>query len=108
MTNMKIGIDMVDINRFDNYERLKDKILSLKEILMYEKYDNKRIYIASRFALKEAFLKAMGKGVLEIDLKNIEILKKESGEIYILYLDNIYSCSLSHEGNYCIGVALYD
>lgn len=105
---IKIGCDMVDVSRFNNFERLKDKILSLKEIEIYSNYKDKRLYVASRFCLKEAFLKSLGKGIFDYNLKEIEVLKRKSGEIYILFEGNEYSCSLSHEGNFCIGVALYE
>ena len=64
--------------------------------------------MASRFALKEAFLKSIKKGILEIDLNQIIVIKEESGAIHINYLNKDYPASLSHENEYCIGVVVYD
>ena len=90
---MNIGVDLVKISRFKSVDKLSKKILSNKELF-------------SRFALKEAFLKSIKKGILEIELKEINVIKEESGAIHILYDNKEYPCSLSHEDEYCIGVVL--
>ena len=105
---MNVGIDMVNIKRFDDYLRIKDKIFSVNELKIYQEYQNKKLYVASRFCLKEAFLKSMHKGVLDVDLNLIEVLKNANGSVFISYLGKNYSCSLSHEDDYCIGVAIYE
>lgn len=105
---MKIGVDLTFIPRFENKERLAKEVLSDNEYLMYENSTNKAQFLASRFALKEAFLKANELSILSIKLSSVEIIKKENGAIYIMH-DNVrYECSLSHENEYCIGVVLYD
>ena len=103
---MNIGVDLVKISRFKNIDKLSKKILSNKKLFELEKSTNKMQYLASRFALKEAFLKSIKKGILEIELKEINVIKEESGAIHILYDNKEYPCSLSHEDEYCIGVVL--
>ncbi len=105
---MNIGVDLVKVSRFSDYETLKDKILSNYELERYMVANDKQLFIASHFALKEAFLKSIKKGILEVDLKEIEVIKEESGAIHIFYNGKRYPCSLSHEDEYCIGVAMHD
>ena len=106
---MNIGIDMTYIPRFKNKVRLAKKILSEKE---YETYialiNDKEQFLASRFCLKEAFLKSIKAGLLDINLNEIEVVKEESGAVHIEYLGKIYSASLSHERSYCVGAAISD
>ncbi len=105
---MKIGVDLTYIPRFIDKEKLAKKILSNEEYEAYLKALKKEEYLASRFALKEAFIKTIESSILGIDLKEIMTKKKDSGAIYIIYKDKEYSCSLSHENEYCIGVVLND
>lgn len=105
---MNVGIDLVTISRFKNHERLSRKILSKEEYQEYLLSADKMQYVASRFCLKEAFLKSIKKGVLDIDLKEIIIVKEECGAIHISYCGQNYDCSLSHELDKCVGVVIYD
>lgn len=105
---MKIGVDLTYIPRFIDKERLAKEILSSEEFDLYSKALKKEEYLASRFALKEAFIKSIEGSIFGIDLKEIMTRKKDSGAIYIVYKNKEYSCSLSHENDYCIGVVLND
>ncbi|HKL72725.1 MAG TPA: 4'-phosphopantetheinyl transferase superfamily protein [Candidatus Onthovivens sp.] len=105
---MNIGIDMAYIPRFIDKEKLALKILSLNELEEYKKSDLKATYLASRFCLKEAFIKSIEGNILAFDLKEIEVVKKESGAVGILYQSKMYKCSLSHEKEYTVGVVIYD
>lgn len=84
---MKIGIDLIEISRFDNLanDRKKlEKIFTENEIGYFEKYKFKTCHIAGTFCAKEAFVKALkigfGKNLTPID---IEVLHEESGNPYI-------------------------
>ncbi len=105
---MPVGIDLVTISRFKNHERIAKKILSKKEYNEYLFAHDKMQYVASRFCLKEAFLKSIKTGILDLDLKEIEVVKEESGAIHILFRGREYECSLSHELDTCVGVVIYD
>ena len=104
---MNVGIDLTYIPRFENKEELAKKVLSKEELNEYYLSREKAKYLASRFALKEAFLKSLKKGILDIDLNSIAVVKEASGAIHISYLGVDYSASLSHEKDYCIGVVIY-
>lgn len=105
---MEIGIDLVKISRFDDHLKFANKILSESEYSLYLGAINKSEYVASRFCLKEAFIKCLKIGILDIDLKTIVVTKEESGAIHIEYKGKIFKASLSHEKEYCVGVVIYD
>lgn len=103
---MKIGVDLTYIPRFKDKLNLAKKILSKEEFVEYQQCFQKESYLASRFALKEAFIKCLELSILSIDLSKIIIRKKENGSVFIEYNGCYYNCSLSHENEYCIGVVI--
>lgn len=105
---MRIGTDIVEISRIKDPDRLAKKILSKKEYSLYEKKANKEEFLAGRFAAKEAFVKATGKGLSFCPLNEIEVLYEESGAPYIIYKGQTYQMSISHDGGYAISVVLYE
>lgn len=58
-----VGVDLVSINRFAIWTSFSDKKLSRifhqHEIEQFKKSEQKIIFLASRFAVKEAFFKAL-------------------------------------------------
>lgn len=105
---MEIGIDLTYIPRFENYDRLAKKIFSAREYAYYLTASNKQEFVASRFCLKEAFIKCIKSGILNINLQEIEVVKEETGAIHIEYKGKTFKASLSHEKEYCTGVVIYD
>ena len=105
---MNVGVDLTYIPRFVNKEKLAQKVLSKSELNEYHLSVCKEEFLASRFALKEAFLKSIKKGILEINLNEIIVVKEDTGAIHIEYQNNQFPASLSHEKEYCIGVVIYD
>lgn len=105
---MSVGIDMVKIDRFkDDFDKLKYKILSKEELEILSKKENKLEYLASRFCVKEAFLKANGVGLFDIPFNEINVLNEKNGKPYILYKDTKYeNVSLSHEKEYAIAIVI--
>ncbi|MGP1413987.1 MAG: holo-ACP synthase [Bacillales bacterium] len=101
---MSLGIDLTSINRFKNKDKLAEKILSEEEFVLYKNHFNKAQYLASRWCLKEAFIKAVKNSIKDLNLKDIIIKNENNGAIYIDYKSKKYDCSLSHERNYCVGV----
>ncbi len=75
-----IGIDLVEINRIERIykkwgDRFTNKILTPREKDSITGTISR--YLASRFAAKEAFVKALGTGFSEsIGLKDIEIISE--------------------------------
>ena len=62
-----IGVDIVEVERFRNIIKRRDdkfakKVLSDKEYNTYLKSNNKETYLSKCWAVKEAFVKAMGTG----------------------------------------------
>lgn len=62
------GVDIVEIARIQSsLERFNDnfaeKILHTEELSEFEHSNNKPAFLAKRFAIKEAFAKAMGTGI---------------------------------------------
>lgn len=129
--NIMIGTDIVDNRRFEKLIYIsinkEDKIYNhqfLKRIFTENEidlsYSKKNVveYFASRFAAKEAILKAIGTGIGKgINYYDIEILNYQSGKPYFLFYnkileivkDKIVELSISHEKNYSIAfVIVYD
>jgi holo-[acyl-carrier protein] synthase len=83
-----IGIDMIEVDRvrekIDRNIAFRDAVYSVEEIDLCERQINKMESYAARFAAKEAFLKAIGRGLaLGYDLANIEIINDRSGRPFI-------------------------
>ena len=78
-----IGIDIVEITRIKSAihrwgNRFAERILTLKEVSKLRDKRDSQTYIASRFAAKEAFLKALGTGYAEgISWHDMEVVRKE-------------------------------
>jgi len=105
---MRIGTDIVLVSRIKNPEAFAKKILSEKELSLYREASNKEEWLAGRFAAKEAFTKAVGKGLALAPLNEIEVLYDENGAPYIMYKKHIYQASISHDGGYATSVVLYE
>jgi holo-[acyl-carrier protein] synthase len=80
-----VGIDMVEIARMEDKVStstgFREKVFSKSEIEFCESKKEKAQHYAARFAAKEAFLKATGKGLLlGYNLSDIEVTSDESGK----------------------------
>jgi holo-[acyl-carrier protein] synthase len=87
------GIDLVDVSRIaaklSKGNGFRDKVFSLNEIRYCEQSANPSENFAARFAAKEAFLKATGKGMLlGYDLSEIEISNDQDGKPFITLAGN--------------------
>lgn len=79
-----VGIDMIEVDRVrEKIERnvaFRDAIFSAEEIDWCERQVNKAENYAARFAAKEAFLKATGRGLaLGYELSDIQIINDAWG-----------------------------
>lgn len=101
---MPIGIDLTFIPRFKNKDNLAKKILSECEYQEYLHSKKKEEYLASRFAVKEALIKCLELDILAVNLKEIEVKRKDNGSIFVIYKNKSYEASLSHENDYSVGV----
>lgn len=98
----RIGSDIVDMNRNVDIEKLAYTILSEDELYLFRELSEKRQreFLFGHLAAKEAFLKACGKGLSSLSLKDINISYLESGKPVL----NFDGCdvSISHDANYAI------
>ena len=104
-----IGCDILSINRVKNIIETTPAFLkrcfSEREISEYHKRGD-IAYLASRFAAKEAIVKALSK--YEHDLNSIEILNDNDGKPYVVInhvKSNIF-VSISYETEYVIAYAV--
>ena len=102
-----IGIDLVKISRFDDKEHLSKFILSKKEYDEFLLSSNKSLFLATRFALKEAFFKANNVGLFVIPFKDITLIHDNNGGPHLIYQDKEeYNISISHEEDYVIAIVI--
>ena len=86
MSIFGIGTDLVNIKRIDKNlikhgTKFKQKIFTDKEVIYCDKKVNSSSSYAKRFAAKEAFLKALGTGLINgINFKNIEVVNNKLGK----------------------------
>ena len=100
---MKIGVDIVQNNRVNL--RVANKIFTSNEMHQFEEINNddaKTQYIASRFAAKEAIIKATNK---KYSFLEIEVLRT-NGQPKV-NIENI-ELSISHEKDYSIAFCIYE
>jgi len=80
------GIDIVQISRieqsFARYEsNFASKILHDEELVEFEKSSNKPAFLAKRFAVKEAFVKALGTGIRDnVSWRKMYVKHDEKGK----------------------------
>lgn len=111
MNIKNIGIDLVENIRFANKiddQRFLTRIFSNRELQALALIENnigKIQFIASRFACKEAFSKALGVYDGKTNFKDIEVCKDIHGRPYINFIKNTTITSfvsLSHTKDYSI------
>ncbi len=106
------GIDIVDISRI-KLEQAK-RILSDDENSVFKnfKLNQRKIeYLAGRFALKEAIIKAIGHTKYKLGMRDITILNEENGMpkiVYPSFNDMKFHITLSHEHSYAIGMCIIE
>lgn len=112
---MEIGIDCVDISRF-NKEKIS-KIKFLRKIFTENEINycagkvNPSQHFAVRFAGKEALIKAFSSYGIKISFKKIEILNKKNGIPFVKILDKELKdfkikISLSHSSKIAMAIAI--
>ena len=84
MKILGIGVDIVDVSRFNKLIKNNDfikRIFSNSEILIAKKIRNKQAYYAKRFAAKEALAKSIGTGFRDnLNFKDISIINDKLGK----------------------------
>jgi holo-[acyl-carrier protein] synthase len=116
-----IGIDLISVDKIKKAiemrgEKFYARVFSESESDIIEKIksrNEKRAFekAAGYFAAKEAFLKALGKGLFSIPLNKIKISNDESGKPYISLdlssADNISAkVSITHDKGFACAVVI--
>jgi holo-[acyl-carrier protein] synthase len=105
-----IGVDITELDRMETLinrqPRLKERILTESEILIFEKLNGRRKveYFAGRFAAKEAFSKANGTGIgKHLSFLDIEIISDDKGKPVISrpFSKGVH-LSISHSRDYAV------
>lgn len=99
-----IGCDIVENKRIKL--KIAKKILTSNELIFFNDINSEKRkieFLASRFAAKEAIIKATNN---KVDMKEIEVSNLNSGKP----ISNILGVhlSISHEDNYSIAYAIYE
>lgn len=113
-----IGNDIVEIARIEKAiqsEKFKKRVYTTQEIENIEKKGAGKIAsYAGRFSAKEAISKAMGTGVREFALTDIEILNDHLGKPIVRFINGLKNkmadkrveLSISHSKEYATAVAI--
>ena len=116
-----IGNDIIEIERIEkaiSKEGFKNKVYTQKELENIEKRGDRVETYAGIFSAKEAISKAIGTGVREFSLTDLEILNDDLGKPYVAVsekLDEIIKdkkedyqieISISHSKKYATAVAI--
>ena len=116
-----IGNDIIEIERIEkaiSKEGFKNKIYTQRELENIKKRGNRVETYAGVFSAKEAISKAIGTGVREFSLTDLEILNDDLGKPYVVVsekLDKIIKSkkedyqieiSISHSKKYAIAMAI--
>lgn len=98
-----VGTDIVENNRVS--PKIAKRILTTTEYKQFiEKHEQLQIeFLASRFAAKEAIVKATNK---QYAINQIEIANTALGKPYCTNIPGI-ELSISHEQNYSVAFAIY-
>jgi holo-[acyl-carrier protein] synthase len=82
-----IGVDIIEINRFEQgvaKEAFLRKVFTPKEIKECRMSIHASKRFAEKFAIKEAFMKAIGAGIhQQVWFTNIEVLQNRNGQLKI-------------------------
>lgn len=103
-----IGVDIVEVSRIadaaDRFgSRFLKRVFTDEELAYAEGKRNRYQSLAGRFAAKEAFMKAMGRGIPWREIRVSEI----EGRPYITYGGEKYEgVSISHEKAYAVSVVM--
>lgn len=118
-----IGVDMVEVERIEK-KRSNDAFLKVafteQEILYCKDKAHAAEHFAGRFAVKEAFLKALGTGFIgNLDFRQVEVINNTDGKP-VLVLSGAalekanelgaskFHISLSHEKKYAIAFVILE
>ena len=104
-----IGNDIIEIERVEkaiSKEGFKAKVFTQREIENIVKRGNRAETYAGIFSAKEAISKAIGTGVREFSLTDLEILNDDLGKPYVIVSDKLNKIIQRKKENYQIEIAI--
>ena len=117
-----IGLDLVEVARIQNDlnrygERFSGRILGEEESPLFNARRDKALFLAGRFAAKEAVIKALGTYLTERPAySDIQIVNDPSGQPLLRLPETLVDripkfnslISITHEKNYAAAVAIFE
>ena len=104
-----IGNDIIEIERIEkaiSKEGFIAKVYTQREIENIVKRGNRTETYAGIFSAKEAISKAIGTGVREFALTDLEILNDDLGKPYVIVSDKLNKIIQRKKENYQIEIAI--
>ena len=104
-----IGNDIIEIERIEkaiSKEGFKNKVYTQKELENIEKRGNRTETYAGIFSAKEAISKAIGTGVREFSLTDLEILNDDLGKPYVVVSEKLDKILRNKKENYQIEISI--
>ena len=104
-----IGNDIIEIERIEkaiSKEGFKNKIYTQRELENIEKRGNRTETYAGIFSAKEAISKAIGTGVREFSLTDLEILNDDLGKPYVVVSEKLDKILRNKKENYQIEISI--
>ena len=104
-----IGNDIIEIERIEkaiSKEGFKDKIYTQREMENIKKRGNRAETYAGVFSAKEAISKAIGTGVREFSLTDLEILNDDLGKPYVVVSEKLDKIIKSKKEDYQIEISI--
>lgn len=118
-----MDVDLVSISKIAESvksESFRRKVFTHSEIEICESFTNSAEHYAGKFAAKEAFMKAIGKGIRqEVWFTQVELLNGEAGAPYVqvsgeaektlssLGVESVH-ISISHTGETAVAVVILE
>ena len=121
MNILDIGVDIVEIDRIkdaiDKNDRFLYRLFTDAEIDYFKTKNFKIETIAGNFAAKEAISKAIGKGIRNFNIKDIEVIRNSLGKPIVKTYNNLkqicidcnileIKVSISHSEKYAVANAI--
>ena len=104
-----IGNDIIEIERIEKAilkEGFKNKVYTQKELENIEKRGNRTETYAGIFSAKEAISKAIGTGVREFSLTDLEILNDDLGKPYVVVSEKLNKILKNKKEDYQIEISI--
>ena len=104
-----IGNDIIEIERIEkaiSKEGFKNKVYTQRELENIRKRGNRTETYAGIFSAKEAISKAIGTGIREFSLTDLEILNDDLGKPYVVVSEKLDKIIKSKKEDYQIEISI--